>query len=192
MRLLESFPQSLQRWISAHSPSPRTQTATGSITAPHAAARSPGLLSKCTLCRHCGQWLRCADPAPISDVMQPHLLQRNSATRLFLCFKRTFLFLRAKSRAGQGAQGRRDNAKGNAAPRRHEARCLANAEGGAGGDNGWLIHHGHWPPKRTLLYRYFFLSLSAYSFLNFATFGSITARQYPAFIRPRCASPEFS
>ena len=58
MRLLDSTPQIRQRWMIAHSPSQRTQTATGSIKPPQSAARSPGSISRCWLRRQWGQWLR--------------------------------------------------------------------------------------------------------------------------------------
>ena len=42
VRLELSFPQRLQRWMMAHSPPLRTQTATGSMMPPQSEARSPG------------------------------------------------------------------------------------------------------------------------------------------------------
>ena len=57
-RLEESHPQMRQRWMMAHSPCLRTQTATGSICPPQSASRSPGSMSRCRLTRQLGQWLR--------------------------------------------------------------------------------------------------------------------------------------
>ncbi|MUU12952.1 MAG: YitT family protein [Oscillibacter sp.] len=62
-RLEWSTPQILQRWMMAHSPPLRTQTATGSMVPPQSAARSPGSSSTWTLARQLGQWLRCWVPA---------------------------------------------------------------------------------------------------------------------------------
>ena len=62
-RLEWSTPQILQRWMMAHSPPLRTQTATGSMVPPQSAARSPGSSSRWTLARQLGQWLRCWVPA---------------------------------------------------------------------------------------------------------------------------------
>ena len=70
-------PQVRQRWISAQSPPRRTQTATGSITAPQSASRSPGSTSRCRLQRHHGQWLRFSVPPPCKATSSLQLAQRN-------------------------------------------------------------------------------------------------------------------
>ena len=58
IRLELNAPQTLQRWMSAHSPFFLTHTEIGSITPPQSAARSPGVLSRCRLDRQYGQWFR--------------------------------------------------------------------------------------------------------------------------------------
>lgn len=74
-RLALSAPQRRQRWMSAHSPFLRTQTATGSMTPPQSAARSPGVMSTCRLHRQFGQWLRWLLPAPSGFTSRPQALQ---------------------------------------------------------------------------------------------------------------------
>ena len=53
-----NVPQYWQRWMTAHSPLFRTQTATGSMTPPQSEARSPGRLSTFLPERQWGQWFR--------------------------------------------------------------------------------------------------------------------------------------
>lgn len=74
-RLELSAPQRLQRWMIAHSPPLRTQTATGSMMPPQSAARSPGSMSTCRLERQLGQWLRWSLPAPCGVQSRPQTLQ---------------------------------------------------------------------------------------------------------------------
>ena len=74
-RLELSVPQRLQRWMIAHSPPLRTQTATGSMMPPQSAARSPGSMSTCRLERQLGQWLRWSLPAPCGVQSRPQTLQ---------------------------------------------------------------------------------------------------------------------
>ena len=62
-RLELRAPQRLQRWMMAHSPFFRTQTAMGSMIPPQSEARSPGSMSTCRLERQLGQWLRWSLPA---------------------------------------------------------------------------------------------------------------------------------
>ena len=54
-RLELRSPQRLQRWMMAHSPLLRTQTATGSMMPPQSDSRSPGSISTCRECRQLGQ-----------------------------------------------------------------------------------------------------------------------------------------
>ena len=74
-RLELSAPQRLQRWMIAHSPPLRTQTATGSMMPPQSAARSPGSMSTCRLERQLGQWLRWSLPASCGVQSRPQTLQ---------------------------------------------------------------------------------------------------------------------
>lgn len=74
-RLELSAPQRLQRWMIAHSPPLRTQTATGSMMPPQSAARSPGLMSTCRLERQLEQWLRWSLPASCGVQSRPQTLQ---------------------------------------------------------------------------------------------------------------------
>ena len=74
-RLELSVPQRLQRWMIAHSPPLRTQTATGSMMPPQSAARSPGSMSTCRLERQLGQWLRWSLPAFRGVQSRPQTLQ---------------------------------------------------------------------------------------------------------------------
>ncbi len=74
-RLELSAPQLRQRCIIAHSPSFLTQTATASMTAPQSDALSPGVLSRCRLQRHLGQWLRFLVPPPSNGTSAPQALQ---------------------------------------------------------------------------------------------------------------------
>ena len=74
-RLELSAPQRLQRWMIAHSPPLRTQTATGSMMPPQSAARSPGSMSTCRLERQLGQWLRWSLPASCGVPSRPQTLQ---------------------------------------------------------------------------------------------------------------------
>ena len=74
-RLELSAPQRLQRWMIAHSPPLRTQTATGSMMPPQSAARSPGSMSTCRLERQLGQWLRWSLPAFCGVQSRPQTLQ---------------------------------------------------------------------------------------------------------------------
>ena len=74
-RLDDRAPHRLQRWMTAHSPPFRTQTATGSISPPQSAARSPGSTSRWRLVRQLGQWLRWPLPAPSGPTGQPQALQ---------------------------------------------------------------------------------------------------------------------
>ena len=74
-RLELSAPQRLQRWMIAHSPPLRTQTATGSMMPPQSAARSPGSMSTWRLERQLGQWLRWSLPASCGVQSRPQTLQ---------------------------------------------------------------------------------------------------------------------
>ena len=75
VRLELSAPQRLQRWMTAHSPPRRTQTAMGSMMPPQSDARSPGSTSTCRLERQLGQWLRWSLPAFSGVHSRPQTLQ---------------------------------------------------------------------------------------------------------------------
>ena len=70
-----SAPQRLQRWMIAHSPPLRTQTATGSMMPPQSLSRSPGSMSTCRLDKQFGQWLRWSLPAFSGVQSRPQTLQ---------------------------------------------------------------------------------------------------------------------
>lgn len=55
LRLELSFPQTVHRWMIAHSPFFRTHTLMGSMRPWQSEARSPGSLSRWTLYRQLGQ-----------------------------------------------------------------------------------------------------------------------------------------
>ena len=74
-RLELSAPQRRQRWMIAHSPPLRTQTATGSMIPPQSDARSPGSRSTWRLERQLGQWLRWSLPAFCGVQSRPQTLQ---------------------------------------------------------------------------------------------------------------------
>lgn len=74
-RLELSAPQRLQRWMIAHSPPLRTQTATGSMMPPQSLSRSPGSMSTCRLDKQFGQWLRWSLPAFSGVQSRPQTLQ---------------------------------------------------------------------------------------------------------------------
>ena len=74
-RLDDSAPHRRQRWTTAHSPLFRTHTATGSISPPQWAERSPGSTSRWRLVRQLGQWLRWSVPAPAETTRRPQCLQ---------------------------------------------------------------------------------------------------------------------
>ena len=74
-RLELSAPQRLQRWMIAHSPPLRTQTATGSMMPPQSLSRSPGSMSTCRLDKQFGQWLRWSLPAFSGVQSRPQALQ---------------------------------------------------------------------------------------------------------------------
>ena len=80
-RLELKAPQRLQRWIMAHSPLFRTQTATGSMMPPQSAARSPGSMSTWRLERQLGQWLRCWLPVFSGVQRRPQTLQVNESVQ---------------------------------------------------------------------------------------------------------------
>lgn len=75
VRLELRAPQRRHRWMMAHSPPRRTQTATGSMIPPQSASRSPGSMSTCRLARQFGQWLRWLLPALSGVQSLPQTLQ---------------------------------------------------------------------------------------------------------------------
>ena len=75
VRLELRVPQRRHRWMMAHSPPRRTQTATGSMIPPQSASRSPGSMSTCRLARQFGQWLRWLLPALSGVQSLPQTLQ---------------------------------------------------------------------------------------------------------------------
>ena len=68
-------PHLLHRWMIAHSPPLRTQTATGSMMPPQSLSRSPGSMSTCRLDKQFGQWLRWSLPAFSGVQSRPQTLQ---------------------------------------------------------------------------------------------------------------------
>ena len=62
MRFTLIWPQPVQRWTMAHSPSGLASMAMGSMGLLQGEARSPGRSSTWRLKRHAGQWLRCLVP----------------------------------------------------------------------------------------------------------------------------------
>lgn len=78
IRLGRISPQPRQRCSNTHS-SLRTQMAIGSMRLPQSAARSPGVLSRCRLCKHRGQWLRCRPPPGGGPIRCAHCRHRKSS-----------------------------------------------------------------------------------------------------------------
>ena len=96
VRLELRAPQRRHRWMMAHSPPRRTQTATGSMIPPQSASRSPGSMSTCRLARQFGQWLRWLLPALSGVQSLPQTLQvkayNSPFSGSFACFHGSLCF----------------------------------------------------------------------------------------------------
>lgn len=89
MRLDRNVEQLRQRWMMAHSPPRRIHTAIGSISPRQPHRRSPGWMSRCTLQRQWGQWLRCRVPPASGTTVRLQWSQMNAAGASgigFFCF----------------------------------------------------------------------------------------------------------
>ena len=110
MRFEDNAPQARHRWMMAHSPFLRTQTATGSMTPPQWAARSPGSTSRCRLARQLGQWLRCAPPADLAGESVVAGMAFEVSFLVLLAFVRTVhVFLQKIERWLAHSSGGREN-----------------------------------------------------------------------------------